>query len=157
MWVVLNRSDSLQGLWCSRVLPGCVSPLLLSISSSRSAGLNQSAVRLMALLLLLLLTVLAAADNTPPPSPRPPLSFPLFSSPPPPPPVIAAKGLLLFKDTADLLLSDVLLLTVVIQGEVVLGVTELLRATSDEDVVFAKEILEAGHLRSQDGKEKYFC
>lgn len=39
--------------------------------------------------------------------------------------------------------------TVLIQGEVVLGVAEFLWSTRDEDVVLAKEILKAGDLRSQ--------
>lgn len=118
-------------------------------------------VRLMALLLLLLPTVLLAADNTPALSLS--LSIPLFSSPPPPRSRTAAKGFLLFKDTAELLLlAQTLqrerrfnsLLTVIVQRKVVLGIAEFLRAASDEDVVVAKEILEAGHLGSQDTHRK---
>lgn len=41
-------------------------------------------------------------------------------------------------------------LTVIVQGKVVLGIAELLRAASDEDVVVSEEILEAGDLRRRD-------
>lgn len=40
-------------------------------------------------------------------------------------------------------------LTVIIQGEVVLGVAEFLRPACDEDVIIPKEILEAGNLWGQ--------
>lgn len=70
----------------------------------------------------------------------------------------------MFKGTAERLLCTQTfqyecrlkpLLTVVVQRKVVLGIAEFLRATSDEDVIVTKEILETGHLRSQDtGRKK---
>ena len=49
--------------------------------------------------------------------------------------------------------SDVIRLTVLIQGKVILGVAELLWSTGDKHIVIPEEILKAGDLAEQRGDE----